>query len=138
MSTLNNEKYESIKRIVQDILLFREDGLEFELNQKYEELFETCEKYLQSKDKHPFFLETIGDFKDDLKEKANCYEKALEMAEDLNVVKYSIEFSLGETYIDLGNRPKGEKLIISAMEGAKRFGDKDDYREYKNYLEHLD
>jgi len=91
----------------------------------YTVLRELCEYNERTEHNHPFQWETLGDFTANNSKAVSIYQKALDLAEDIDEIEYiaSIKLALAERYFAAENYERAYQLAFQANDVAKKTDD---------------
>lgn len=131
-----NELYDQVHQLSLDIVnasLESDTRLEWEY---YQQLKQLCEKHENTNHNHPLQWEALADFTVDHTQALALYEKALNIAERLNLTDYSVSIylSLAQVHEHNGAIPIALEYATKAESLAKNITDIELKREVSDFL----
>ena len=105
MMQIDTALYESVNQLAETLM----DAAEKDQHNRYFDLYaelEALAEDIKETDKdHPYVLETLGDFTLDDEDAIDVYERALELADALNLpeCRASIQLAIADRYLEIGD-----------------------------------
>jgi hypothetical protein len=86
---------------------------------------------------HPTFPETLADFSTERRQAIRLYHRALRLARRMTEPLHTIQLSLGELYLQTGDRRAARRWLNAARADACKYGDSDEAARAEELLQDM-
>lgn len=137
---MNSKIFKQVESFAENMMDAASKGDEKSFYDFYDQLKCLCDENNGKKHDHPVLWETLADFTDDCEESIHFYMQAYQIADKLkeNEYKASIQFSLAQRYMELGQSVEAKSSLLKAEKFASYTEDEELKREIAEILKKLD
>ena len=124
---MNAQLFQQVEQLAETLMAAAERDDETSFYEGYNQLNALCELHAGTKNDHPVFWETLADFTEENPDAVSLYQRAFEIADSLkeNEYKASIQFSLAQRLVELGEVAQAKQALIKSEKFASYTEDVD-------------